>query len=70
VAFDCGLFRGKTYLEESPLYKEVGGIGKSLGLEWGGDWKSIVDEPHFEVKTGLTMAEKRARVAAGKDLFA
>jgi peptidoglycan L-alanyl-D-glutamate endopeptidase CwlK len=70
VAWDIGLFRGKSYLEDSPLYKEVGGIGKSLGLEWGGDWKSIVDEPHFEVKTGLTMAEKRARVAAGKDLFA
>lgn len=70
VAWDIGLFKGKTYLEDSPLYKECGGIGKSVGLEWGGDWKTFKDEPHFEVKTGLTMAEKRARVAAGKDLFA
>lgn len=70
VAFDIGLFKGKTYLEASPLYKECGGIGKSVGLEWGGDWKSFKDEPHFEIPTGLTMAQKRERVNAGKDLFA
>lgn len=69
TAFDIGLFQGKRYLEDSPLYAECGRIGESLGLEWGGSWKSIQDEPHFEVKTGLTMAEKRARVAAGRDLF-
>ncbi len=25
-------------------------MGKSLGLSWGGDWKSIQDEPHFELR--------------------
>lgn len=69
VAWDIGLFQGKRYLEESPLYAECGRIGESLGLEWGGAWKSIQDEPHFEVPTGLSMQEKRERVAAGKDLF-
>lgn len=69
VAWDIGLFQGKHYLEDSPLYRECGKIGQSLGLEWGGAWKTIVDEPHFEVKTGLTMAQKRERVAAGRDLF-
>jgi peptidoglycan L-alanyl-D-glutamate endopeptidase CwlK len=69
VAWDIGLFQGKRYLEESPLYRECGRIGQSLGLEWGGSWKSIQDEPHFEVKTGLTIAEKRERVASGRDLF-
>ena len=69
VAWDIGLFQGKRYLEDSPLYAECGHIGQSLGLEWGGAWKSIQDEPHFEVKTGLTMAEKRARVASGRDLL-
>jgi len=69
VAWDIGLFQGKKYLEDSPLYKECGGIGQSLGLDWGGAWKSFKDEPHFEVKTGLTMAEKRARVAAGKSIL-
>lgn len=29
--------------------KRVGELGKSIGLEWGGDWTSIVDMPHFQL---------------------
>lgn len=65
IAWDIGLFREGKYLERSPLYRECGEIGKSLGLEWGGDWKSFPDEPHFQIKTGLTLAQMRIRVAAG-----
>lgn len=68
-AWDVGLFSGKKYLEDSPLYIECGKIGESLGLDWGGSWQSMKDYPHFEVKTGLTMAQKRERVAKGIDLF-
>lgn len=52
IAFDVGLFSddGKKYIPESPLYKVVGSIGVDLGLEWGGNWKSIVDEPHFQLR--------------------
>ena len=69
IAWDIGLFREKDYLEDSPLYRECGEIGRSLGLEWGGDWKSFKDEPHFQVPTGLTMAQLRARVAAGQSVL-
>ena len=69
TAWDVGIFKDGKYLDDSPLYKTLGKVGQSLGLEWGGAWKSISDEPHFEVKTGLTMAEKRARVAKGIDIF-
>lgn len=31
------------------LFNKVGAIGKKLGLEWGGDWKSIEDLPHFQL---------------------
>jgi hypothetical protein len=31
------------------LFNKVGAIGKKLGLEWGGDWKSIKDLPHFQL---------------------
>jgi len=65
IAWDIGLFQGKKYLTESPLYVECGEIGKSLGLAWGGDWKSFPDQPHFEMKTGLTLAQMRERVASG-----
>lgn len=66
VAFDIGLFRGKGYLGESPHYKALGAIGKRAGLSWGGDWRTFKDYPHYEYPTGLTLAQMRARIAAGK----
>ncbi len=69
VAFDIGLFQGAKYLEESPLYAKLGPIGEAVGLEWGGRWKSIQDEPHYQAKTGLTLAQMRERVAAGKSVL-
>lgn len=68
IAFDIGLFQGSTYLEESKHYATLGPIGERLGLEWGGRWKSITDEPHYQLRTGMTLAEMRARVAAGKPI--
>jgi peptidoglycan LD-endopeptidase CwlK len=50
VAFDIGVFEGKKYLDESPKYKAVGALGTDLGLEWGGNWKTIQDEPHFQLR--------------------
>jgi peptidoglycan L-alanyl-D-glutamate endopeptidase CwlK len=34
-----------------PHWKQVGVIGKEIGLVWGGDWK-IRDLPHFELPGG------------------
>lgn len=31
------------------LFEKVGAIGQSIGLEWGGAWKSIKDRPHFQL---------------------
>lgn len=48
IAFD--FFRNDgtgAYNESGSFFERVGAIGKSLGLGWGGDWKSIVDKPHF-----------------------
>ena len=50
IAFDIGIFEGNKYLPESPKYNEVGKIGKELGLEWGGDWKTLRDRPHFQLR--------------------
>lgn len=70
TAWDIGLFKSGLYLAQSPLYKEVGEISRSLGLNWGGDWKSFVDLPHYEVPTGLTLAQMRERVSLKQDIFA
>lgn len=50
IAFDIGVFEGNKYLPESPKYKAVGVLGMDLGLEWGGNWKTIVDQPHFQLR--------------------
>ena len=50
IAFDIGVFEGSKYLDESPKYKTVGALGTDIGLEWGGNWKSIQDEPHFQLR--------------------
>ena len=77
IAFDIGVFEGSKYLEESVKYKAVGALGMDLGLEWGGNWKSLVDQPHFQLrpKWALAISEKdmltelRKRAAIGKPVF-
>ena len=68
IAWDIGIFDGNKYVEESPLYDKAGQIGRAMGLEWGGDWKNIVDKPHFECKTGKSLAELRQLVAQGSPI--
>lgn len=78
IAFDVTIFKGKSPVWESPQYKIVGAIGKRLGLEWGGDWKSFQDEPHFQLRPNWAigmpertmLAEMRSRKARGIELFA
>lgn len=35
--------------DKSPVWSLIGKAAKKQGLEWGGDWKSILDRPHVEV---------------------
>ena len=38
-------------------WNEVVKIAKSLGFQWGGDWKHFKDYPHLQMDFGLTIAE-------------
>jgi len=60
IAFDVTVFEGAKPVFESPRYKVVGALGRSIGLEWGGDWASFVDEPHFQLRPAWAakMSEK------------
>ena len=50
MAFDfCRNEKGKAYYDGDGFFSKVGKIGKSLGLFWGGDYKSFTDKPHFEL---------------------
>lgn len=57
IAFDIGVFTGSTdpekakaYQAESGAYDLVGGLAGTIGLSWGGNWKSKKDKPHYELR--------------------
>jgi peptidoglycan L-alanyl-D-glutamate endopeptidase CwlK len=58
VAYDCGpVIGGNIAWNREDLFKKIGQIGVSLGLEWGGNFKSIKDLPHFQYTGGLTLRD-------------
>jgi peptidoglycan LD-endopeptidase CwlK len=77
IAFDIGVFSGNSYLPDSPKYKAVGVLGMDLGLDWGGNWTTIVDQPHFQLRPTWAnsmvekdvLAELRTRAANGLPVF-
>lgn len=78
IAFDVGVFEGKKYLPDSPKYKAVGVLGVDLGLDWGGNWKTIVDQPHFQLRPAwaadlsekMIISELRKRYENGTPVYA
>lgn len=89
LAFDLGIFIDGKYIDEEAdrggfprakmdaLYRKLGGIGKDIGLAWGGDWKGFVDMPHFQLEPAWAegmeekqmLAELRRRHDNGIDPF-
>lgn len=58
VAFDFApVVGGKIPWNDAELFKRCGQIGESIGLEWGGRWKSFPDMPHLQYTGGLTLAD-------------
>ncbi|MFO1519207.1 MAG: M15 family metallopeptidase [bacterium] len=41
--------KGRPSWREEHDWKKLGQLGKEVGLEWGGDWKSLRDRPHFQL---------------------
>lgn len=65
IAFDICRNDGKgAYYDADGFFKKVGAIGKKLGLEWGGDWTSPVDKPHFQL-SGWGSTPKKLKAIYG-----
>ena len=68
LAADLGLFAGGKYLDEAApsradrIYKELGALAVSLGIEWAGNWKSFQETPHFQWTAGQTLAQLRVKL--------
>lgn len=70
VAFDIIRNDGKgAYYDKDGWFKRVGKIGKSLGLEWGGDWVSPVDKPHFQLPYWGSTPDRLKRLYGNVDNF-
>jgi peptidoglycan L-alanyl-D-glutamate endopeptidase CwlK len=74
IAFDVGIFNNGAYNEgrsarNDQQYTDLAGLIKQKLpglLEWGGDWKSIVDKPHYQLSIGKTVAQCRMLLETGK----
>ena len=75
IAVDFGVFQDGKYLDTynpklaSKVHKAIGVLASVYGIEWGGSWKNFKDEPHYEVYTGLTLAQKRAKYLKSGTVF-
>lgn len=70
TAFDIYRNDGKgAYNEGGDFFKKVGEIGVSLGLEWGGNWKSIKDQPHFQLPDWGSTTKKIKALYGNPDSF-
>lgn len=72
IAIDVGIFDGSKYYTgatrtEEKAYDALAVLVKPniQELEWGGDWKSIVDKPHYQYRTGKSTSEVRALFERG-----
>lgn len=73
IAWDVGIFVGGQYYTgrnaaENKAYADLAKLIKPAlpDIEWGGDWVSFKDAPHYQLKTGRSVAQVRALFEAGK----
>jgi peptidoglycan L-alanyl-D-glutamate endopeptidase CwlK len=73
IAWDIGIFDNGKYYEgntkkEDQAYVDLGALIKASvpGVEWGGDWTSFVDKPHYQLATGKSVSQIRALLERGK----
>ena len=61
LAFDVvPIVNGKPQWNDMRTFQKIGNIGKSVGLEWAGDWKNFREYAHFQWTGGLSLAQLRA----------
>lgn len=76
IAVDMGVFKDGKYLdglkpaEAQAFHSKAAVVAEKYNIEWGGNWKSFKDYPHFEYKTGKTLSQLRQLVTEGKDILA
>lgn len=72
IAFDFYRDDGLgAFNDYDAFFTNVGRIGQSIGLEWGGAWKSIKDKPHFQLPDwGSTPSKLKSLYGKPEKFFA
>jgi peptidoglycan L-alanyl-D-glutamate endopeptidase CwlK len=68
LAFDVVVLNAARKLDwddSDPGWAAAGAAGKALGLEWGGDWVTFKDLPHFQYTGGLSLEQCRTAFPSG-----
>jgi peptidoglycan LD-endopeptidase CwlK len=63
LAFDVAVMGpngNPTWPNDVALWSRIGAAGKAAGLQWGGDFTTLTDRPHFEFHPGVTLSMARA----------
>lgn len=69
LAFDVVEIKDGVALWNNSNWDKIAAIGKKYGLEWGGDWTSFKDKPHFQLTLGYTTAELLAKVGTDTNKY-
>ncbi|HWJ57215.1 MAG TPA: M15 family metallopeptidase, partial [Vicinamibacterales bacterium] len=64
IAWDIGLFDGGRYLTDDPPYARVSTL-RPAAVDWGGDWKTFRDPPHYQLRLPLTVGQIREQFETG-----
>ncbi|MEK3792516.1 M15 family metallopeptidase [Paenibacillus sp. FSL R7-0204] len=51
--------KADKFINKVADWSEVAQLAKTIGFEWGGDWTSFKDYPHFQMTFGLTLVDAR-----------
>lgn len=66
LAWDIGIFDGGKYLITAAPYDQAGAVQRPAGVEWGGNWKSFKDRPHYQAPLFATdLKSARAQFESG-----
>lgn len=65
LAFDLVEIKDGKALWNNPNWNKIGELGKSFGFNWGGDWRSFKDYPHFELSSGFDLADLKWKYLNG-----
>lgn len=64
-----GSISDDAFNDATGLFGKVGALGESIGLEWGGSWKSIKDKPHFQLPQWGSTATKLKSLYGSPEAF-